>query len=57
LFSTLAAASHDNIVTPPAEIFHESFMGDATPEAAALVYSTLRAQQIATLPSSFAGPE
>ena len=48
LFGQLAAASHDNTVTLPLEVFQEGFMADAAPETAALVHSVLRAQPFGT---------
>jgi hypothetical protein len=47
-FTALAAASHDNTVAPPTATFHESFIADASPEVAALLHSTLRAQPFRT---------
>ncbi|MEV0110894.1 alpha/beta hydrolase [Nocardia sp. NPDC050799] len=47
-FTALAAASPDNTVAPPAESFHESFMADASPEAAAVVHAILRPQPFRT---------
>lgn len=48
LFAQLAAASGDNTLTLPLEVFQEGFMADAAPETAALVHSVLRPQPFAT---------
>jgi pimeloyl-ACP methyl ester carboxylesterase len=48
LFDQLAAASADNTVTLPLEVFQQGFMGDAAPEAAAVVHSVLRPQPYRT---------
>jgi hypothetical protein len=48
LFGQLAAASEDNTVTLPLEVFQQGFMGDAAPESAAVVRSVLRGQPYRT---------
>jgi pimeloyl-ACP methyl ester carboxylesterase len=48
LFGQLAAASEDNSVTLPLEVFQQGFMGDAAPETAAVVHSVLRGQPYRT---------
>ncbi|MET0451136.1 MAG: alpha/beta fold hydrolase [Mycobacterium sp.] len=56
-FTASAAASLDNTVPPPAGTFHESFMADASPEAAAVVGSLLRAQPFRTFSDEPVGGE
>lgn len=48
IFTQLAEASDDNTVSMPMEVFQQGFMNDATPEAAAVVHSLLRAQPFRT---------
>jgi pimeloyl-ACP methyl ester carboxylesterase len=48
LFGQLAAASGDNTVTLPLEVFQQGFMGDAALETAAVVHSVLRPQPYRT---------
>ena len=48
LFSRLAAASDDNTVALPLEVFQGAFMGDADRAAAAAVHSLLRPQPFRT---------
>lgn len=48
LFDQLAAASDDNTVSLPLEVFQQGFMGDASPEAAAVLHSVLRGQPYRT---------
>lgn len=48
LFGQLAAASGDDTVTLPLEVFQGGFMGDADPATAAVVHSVLRGQPYAT---------
>ncbi|MGY1710564.1 alpha/beta fold hydrolase [Geodermatophilus sp. SYSU D00758] len=48
LFGGLAAASGDDTVLLPLEIFQEAFMQDADPATAAVVHSVLRPQPYAT---------
>ncbi|MCW2582427.1 MAG: alpha/beta hydrolase [Klenkia sp.] len=48
LFAQLAAASSDDTVTLPLEVFQGGFMGDADPAVSAVVHSVLRGQPYAT---------
>lgn len=48
LFGQLAAATPDNTVSLPLEVFQQGFMGDAAPETAAVVHSVLRPQPYRT---------
>jgi pimeloyl-ACP methyl ester carboxylesterase len=48
LFDQLAAASADNTVTLPLEVFQGGFMNDADPAVAATVHSVLRGQPYRT---------
>jgi pimeloyl-ACP methyl ester carboxylesterase len=48
LFAQLAAASEDNTVSLPLEVFQQGFMSDASPEAAAVVHSVMRAHPYRT---------
>jgi pimeloyl-ACP methyl ester carboxylesterase len=48
LFDAQAAASEDNTVALPAEVFQSAFMTDADPATAAIVHAVLRPQPFAT---------
>jgi pimeloyl-ACP methyl ester carboxylesterase len=48
LFASLAAASGDDTVALPLEVFQDGFMADAAPETAAAVHSVLRPQPYRT---------
>jgi pimeloyl-ACP methyl ester carboxylesterase len=48
LFSQLAAASGDNTVALPVQVFQGAFMGDADPAVASMVHSVLRPQPYRT---------
>ena len=49
LFASLAAASDDDTVALPLEVFRSGFMNDADPATAAVVHSVLRPQPYRTL--------
>jgi hypothetical protein len=57
LFSRLAAASDDNTVALPLEVFQGAFMGDADRSAAAVVHSLLRPQPFRTFTDPPVGGE
>jgi pimeloyl-ACP methyl ester carboxylesterase len=48
LFTQLAEASGDNTLSLPLEVFQQGFMGDASPETSAVIYSVLRPQPFLT---------